>query len=185
MYLPDKTDADLVLAAQAGDADSFLALCERHYAGMVALAAARLRDPHAAEDVAQDTFAKACRSLKQLRDPTRFGPWLAAICRRQIIQHLRRQAAEPPAEPLQQHEVSGPSIESGAPLAFIREVVGKLPEPLLEVVYFRYYADMSYEQIAELLGTTRQTVNGRLRRAKTAIGEQLRRRIGREGVIDE
>lgn len=185
MYLPNKTDADLVLAAQAGDADSFLALCERHHAGVVALAASRLHNAHAAEDVAQETFAKACRSLKQLRDTARFGPWLSSICRRQVIQHFRRRAAEPAYESLDRETPEAPSNERGSQVALVREVVGRLPEPLLEVVYLRYYADMSYEQIAELLGATRQTVNGRLRRAKEAIAKQLQKRIGQEGVIDE
>lgn len=178
------TDAELVLAARVGDADSFLALCERHYAGMVALAAARLRDPDRAEDVVQETFSRVCRHLGQLKDPEQFAPWLAAICRRQVIQALRREASGPTREPLDEDDVAAPASDSDAPVNIVRELVGKLPESLREVVYLRYYSDLSYDQIAELLGTTRQTVNGRLRRAKKIIARALRRRLQHEGVID-
>lgn len=183
--MPLTSDAELVLAAQAGDEDSFLALCERHYAGMVALAAARLRDRDRAEDVVQETFGKVCRYLGQLKEPEKFGPWLAAICRREVIQALRREASDPVAEPLDESQVAASPPTPDTPARLVREIVDKLPDLLKEAIYLRYYSDLSYDRIADLQGTTRQTVNGRLRRAKQEIAKTLRLRLEREGVIDD
>ena len=94
---PEPRDADdesLARRARAGDPPSFEALVVRHHPRLVRYAAQRLRDVHAAEDVAQAAFVSAWRALHQW-DPDRpFLPWLFAICRSRLIDHVRR--APPP-----------------------------------------------------------------------------------------
>ena len=76
-----RPDTALVKAAIKGDADSFTELCRRYYPAMVAVAHSILGDRHLAEDAAQQTLAKAAVKLPQLKKRSKFGSWLAAICR--------------------------------------------------------------------------------------------------------
>ncbi len=79
--MPQRSDLALVEAAMNGDSDGFAELCRRYYPAMVAIAHSVLGDRHAAEDAAQQAFAKAVRKLPQLKKKDKFAGWLAAICR--------------------------------------------------------------------------------------------------------
>ena len=69
----------MVEAAGRGDADAVAGLYERYYAAMVWVAYSVLLDRPLAEDAAQQAFAAACRKIRSLRQPDRFGPWLSEI----------------------------------------------------------------------------------------------------------
>jgi len=87
--LLERSDEDLVEAAQQGQVDSFGALYQRYHNPMVALAYAQLGDKHTAEDAAQEVFAVACRDLGSPRERDKFGAWLGGICRNVCRQMLR------------------------------------------------------------------------------------------------
>lgn len=79
-----------------GDERAWQELCEQHVAGVRAVAHARLRDHHAAEDVVQETMLRAWTRLHQLTDVTRFGAWLKTIAANVAVDHVRRQRATAP-----------------------------------------------------------------------------------------
>src|SRR5690606_29601211 len=68
--------------ARGGDQEAFAAIYDRHARLVRAIAYDATGDLAAAEDVTQETFLKAFRKLRQLRDDDRFVPWLAGIARR-------------------------------------------------------------------------------------------------------
>ena len=76
----ESSDIDLVIAAQAGDLDSFGELGRRYFNTLVAIAYAVLGDHHLAEDAAQEALAKALVKLVTLRQTERFAGWLRRIC---------------------------------------------------------------------------------------------------------
>jgi RNA polymerase sigma-70 factor (ECF subfamily) len=57
----------------------------------------------------------------------------------------------------------------------VREAISKLSASARELVFLRFYDGMSYEQISGVLGISKQTINGRLRRAKKKMAGYLRR----------
>ena len=59
----------------------------------------------------------------------------------------------------------------------VREAVDRLTDDLKEVVYLRYYNGLTYDRIAELLDVPMTTIDGRLRRAKAQLMQELSRRI--------
>ena len=77
----DRLERQLVEDAVGGDIESFGKLCRRYYPAMVAIGYSILADHQLAEDVAQESFARALVNLRNLKDKRRFAPWLAAICR--------------------------------------------------------------------------------------------------------
>ena len=168
------SDTDLVVWAQRGRIDSFTELAGRYYPALLAIAHSVLGDKHLAEDAAQESLAKACSTLRGLRDPERFGRWLARICRNTSVSMLRsrgnlRFVEDLPDRP--DHE------EQGKDLELVREVVRGLPAKYREVIYLRYYDGMTYERISVVLGLSVQALNGRLRRAKDLIRSQLQGKL--------
>ncbi|HEX5414973.1 MAG TPA: bifunctional nuclease domain-containing protein [Chloroflexota bacterium] len=88
-----KDDASLVQAARRGERDAFAALLDRHRRVLVALCRHALGDVSLAEDAAQEAALQAMLNLDRLRDPDRFGAWLAGIglnvCRRWLRHRSR------------------------------------------------------------------------------------------------
>ena len=138
----------------------------------MAVADSILLDHHLAEDAAQEALAHACRQLPRLKRPERFGPWVVAICRnvaKDILRDRRKQRV--PAEDCDPQTPDGRNDRQGEILA---EALQQLPPQLREVVFLRFYNEMSYEQMAQVLGATPQSIDGRLRRAKKRIGKFMK-----------
>jgi len=165
-------DFVLVESAVNGNGDSFTELCRRYYPAMVAIAHSIVGDRHLAEDAAQQAFAKAAVKLPQLTKKSRFGGWVATICRNAARDMLRntkpmRSIEQSPAAPAE----SGKNAASQA----VKEALCSLSASAREVIYLRFYDGMSYEQISAVLGISEQAINGRLRRAKRKLADYLRR----------
>jgi RNA polymerase sigma-70 factor (ECF subfamily) len=168
----------LIAAARAGDLDSFGKLCEHYYAPLVALAYSVLRDHQLAEDAAQEAFARGLVSLRKLKEPAKFAPWLARICRNVAIDMMRNRPSQVSAEGLAQPHDGGVDEST---VQRVREAIARLPVALREVTVLRYYSDCSYEQISAVLGLSKMTINGRLTRAKRKLARYLRR----AGVLED
>ncbi len=167
-HMTNAEDDILVRRALQADPESFGALCRRYYLSLVAVADSILLDHHLAEDAAQEALAHACRQLPRLRKPELFGPWVAAICRNVAKDMLRdRQRQRTPVPDCEaQQEADRPDDRQ---MEIVAEAMQRLPQHLREVVYLRFYNGLSYEQIAGVLGTSQESIDGRLRRAKKRI----------------
>ena len=165
-------DTTLVEAAIDGDPESFTELCRRYYPAMVAIAHSLLGDRHLAEDVAQETFAKAAVKLPQLRQTNKFAGWLATICRNQARDMDRRENGLKTDGEFSGTTAKSQREDSGDA---VRKALKMLTAPARELVYLRYYDGLSYEQISRVLGISEQAINGRLRRAKRKMADYLRR----------
>jgi len=171
--VPKKPDSVLVEAAIGGDADSFTELCRRYYPAMVAIAHSVLGDRDRAEDAAQQGFANAVGKLPQLKNKSKFGGWLAAICRNAALDMARSTEKFGSVDGL---SATAADSHQDGPADAVRDAIGQLSDSAREVIYLRYYEGMSYERICEVLGLSEQAVNGRLRRAKKKIAEYLKRK---------
>ncbi len=167
-------DHILVRRALQADPEGFGQLCRRYYLSLVALADSILLDHHLAEDAAQEALAHACRQLPRLRTPECFGPWVAAICRnvaKDMLREHRRQQALTADCDAQDRD----SRDDGQ-AQMLAEALQRLPQHLREVVYLRFYNEMSYQQMAGVLGASQQSIDGRLRRAKKIIAAFMKAR---------
>jgi RNA polymerase sigma-70 factor (ECF subfamily) len=150
-------DVALALAARRGDRAAFGRLCARHvrFVRGILLARAPRRD---LDDLAQEVFLRALRSVGTLRDATSFGPWLAAIARNAATDRVR---AVPTSElPEDVADASGGDGEGAAILAAIRE----LPETYREALILRLVQGMTGPEIAERMGMTHGSVRVHLHR---------------------
>src|SRR5438105_6017530 len=93
------SDRDVVDRACAGDRAPFAALVDRYQRLVVGVALAITRDRALAEDIGQDTFVTAWKSLGSLDDRARPGPWLAGIARNLANNSMRKSNRRKPLEP--------------------------------------------------------------------------------------
>jgi RNA polymerase sigma-70 factor (ECF subfamily) len=169
----EKTDANLIAAAQKGDAESFSRLCEQYYGPLVAVAYAQLADRDMAEDAAQEALLAAYRGIARLKEPGRFAGWLTSICRNIAIDMVRARAREKHAESVDCSPAPNVSRHESDTVIFVRRIIAELEPGMKEVIYLRYYSRMGYARIAQALGISEEAVNGRLRRARDKIRRQL------------
>ncbi len=178
--MTENTDAILVAAALRGDAESFSRLCEQYYPALVAIAYSRLADRGLAEDAAQEALLAAYRDIGNLKKAGHFAGWLAVICRNIAIDMARARAREKHAGTEDCSPVLSPSCNEDDTIGIVREIILRLEPDMRDIIYLRYYNQMGYGQIAQMLGITEEAVNGKLRRARDTIRRELQRRASME-----
>ena len=174
-------DVDLIQRILSGDESAFTALVEKHRKWIHSLAWREIGDFHAAQEITQDTFIQAHKSLPNLRDPNRFSGWLHVIAKRQCIEWLRRKPmtmqsldAMPEAE-LERLSYARYLEEerSQASTDGLREVVErllqKLPVGERSVMVLHYYKGLTCEEVSALLDVSLNTVKSRLYRARKRL----------------
>jgi RNA polymerase sigma-70 factor (ECF subfamily) len=166
--------ADHILVQQAlkGNTQGFAQLCRRYYPSLVAVAHGLIMDHHTAEDAAQEALAEAATRLGTLKRPERFGAWLTAICRnvaRDMLKEHQRHRREIPVA-----DTTTPAHGDESGKALLYEAIERLSPRLREVLMLRYFNQMTYEQMSNILGLSEQAVNGRLRRAKQKIAVYMK-----------
>ncbi len=172
-----KTDLQLIEAVCNGDVESFGKLAARYYTPIVALAHSKVGDKHLAEDIAQETFVKACFKISELKDKNKFSSWLGKICINVCADSFRRYSIPQPIElssEIESAKKEAEDIEIRDEQQRIKNIIQQLPEKLRQIIYLRYYDGMTYEMIEDVLGISRQAVSGRLRRAKKIIAKKLK-----------
>lgn len=166
-----RSDAQLVHATLAGDREAFGALVDRHRRAVFALALQRGLQPAEAEDVAQEVFIKAYRSLGELKQPDAFARWLYGIAshvgadQARVRQRRHRESGldgldEPAAPP---HDRVTQAL--GEERERILRALGELDEAKRVVITMRYLEGLTPKEIAERLGEPRGTVRSRLHHA--------------------
>jgi RNA polymerase sigma factor (sigma-70 family) len=181
-------DAELVRAAQSGDAAGLGLVLERHQASLYAIALRILGRGPEAKDAVQTTFLIALNGIGRLREPEAVGGWLRGILRNVCLTRLRERRGEVSFE---EHSpgVEGDSFEFSAEeyidrLA-LREWVWaalyRLPEVLRVTAMLRYFGSYSsYGEIAAILGVPVGTVRSRLNQVKVKLAEALLETSGLE-----
>lgn len=170
--MPDESETKLVEAALDGDIESFGKLCQRYYPAIVAVGYSVLADHQLAEDAAQESFARALVNLKNLKNKTKFVPWLAAICRNVAKDMVAIKARRISTYDLSQAARNNNHDDNSSP---IRRAIEQLPVSAKELIVLRYYNGLSYEQIGSVLGISKGTINGRITRAKRKMAKYLKR----------
>ncbi len=180
------SDGELVRQALAGGSAAYEELVRRWAGKILALCHARVRSAHLAEDLAQESLLRAYRALGTLAEPDKFGSWLRGIATRACLDWIKsRQATVVPFTALgEQSRAEDVADWEAAPdelLALEDEnsrllrTVESLPTELREVVMLYYYNDLTYHDLAEMLGVAPATVNARLTRARALLRSRLTR----------
>lgn len=137
-----------------------------------------VRNQELAEDIFQETFVKAIVTIQQGRYTAdgKFGAWLTRIAHNLVIDSFRQERNEntvsndeSEVDLLNNVDLCDDNIEmqmvNDQTLADVRRLVDALPDNQREVVYMRFYQDLSFKEIAEITGVGINTALGRMRYA--------------------
>ncbi len=175
------SDADLVRAAQGGDATSLGLLLERYRASLYGQALGILGYGPQAEDAVHDAFVVALRKIDAVREPAAVGGWLHAVLRNVCLMRLRTGRDEvlfdevrlPTREDPSERSVEE-SIDQLAMREWVWTALSELPEVLRVTAMLRYFGGRcSYEEMAAILGVPVGTVRSRLSQARLRLADAL------------
>ncbi len=166
------SDVELVARCRGGDHDAWRELVERFSRYVYAITQAFRLPQHDAEDVFQDTFARAYERLHTLRDDEAFRPWLASLTRRLCIDRLRAGSREQALEDPDAEAVDDTMDELTEALA-VHEALADLPEHCRDVLDRFFARDESYRTIAEALGLPPGTIASRISRCLARLKERF------------
>ncbi len=173
---------DLVAAAQRGSRDAFGQLYARYLPVVAGFLRRRLRDRGLVEDLTSETFARAWRAIRSVRDQGRdVGAWFLTIARNLVRDHVRshrvqREALTADVEALVDVAValtSTPSVErvvlARLAAAELGRRVAALPAGQREVIWLRFEHGLSARQVAARLGRSEGAVKALQHRAITRL----------------
>jgi len=162
-----------VREAQRGSADALEKLFRAHWPRAYRAALLVVGDAAAAEDIAQESFLAAVRSLDRFDRRRPFGPWLHRIVVNRAIDftRARRLRREIDLARVAEPAVSDRELDSRA--EEIAVALSSLGPEQRAVIVLRYLLEYTPGEIAELLGLPRGTVNSRLRRGLDRLEEGL------------
>ena len=180
------TDADLVTQALAGSQDAYRVLVERHSRPVFNLVARMVREDGVAEELAQDAFVKAFAALRSFDPAYKFSNWILRIAHNVTIDYLRKSKLQVVSidDESSGRDLTDVLADGREPSAFDRAVqrdfrddlelaLARLRPEFRRLVVMRYLEDLSYEDIAEIVGLPLGTVKSHLHRARAALGRLL------------
>jgi RNA polymerase sigma-70 factor (ECF subfamily) len=179
MSRADADDLDLVDVQRVlqGDTAAFAGIVERWQRRLINLAWRYCRDGALAEDMAQDAFLKAFRSLAAFRGDAKFSTWLTAVAINSYRTWIRDRP--PPAVVLDRAVLDAREGDSGQTLdasrrdAIVRRMVTMLPPRYREPMVLYYLNEMDLAETARTLRLPEGTVKARLHRARALLKRRL------------
>ncbi len=172
------TDDMLVALYSKGNDKAFDVLLSRYQGKIFNYIFFIVRNQELAEDIFQETFVKAIVTMQQGRYNAdgKFGAWITRIAHNLVIDSFRQERNEntisndeTEVDLLNDADLCDDNIEmqmvNDQTLTDVRRLVDALPDSQREVVYMRYYQDLSFKEIAEIVGVSINTALGRMRYA--------------------
>jgi RNA polymerase sigma-70 factor (ECF subfamily) len=190
MAKPPDPDAALMLLAKDGDTRAFEQLVEKYKQPIVSLMFRMLHDLSEAEDLAQTVFVRVHQSASRYEVSAKFSTWIFTIARHVCLNEIRRRsrhpaesiecslpdAGEPATRQFEDHKTFTP------PEAFlhreleakIQEALDQLPEKQRLAVLLCRENDLSYEEIARVLGLSLSATKSLIHRARETLKLRLK-----------
>jgi RNA polymerase sigma-70 factor (ECF subfamily) len=169
-------DRVLVLRCQAGDEAAFAELVGRYTPRLCYYLRKMLRDPQDADDALQEVWFDVFKGVSRLADVAAFRAWLYRIARDRASRRLRKH--RPPHQSLDEVEPIQPADETAFTAEDAQRIhvgLDELSAEHREVLLLRYVEDMTYEEIAGVVGCQLGTVRSRLHYARCALRLVLER----------
>jgi RNA polymerase sigma-70 factor, ECF subfamily len=179
VYLMPEPEDDVMCVARClrGDASAFEPIVRRYQRVLFSLAHRMLGDYEDALDATQNAFIRAYEGLDGYDPQRRFFSWIYRIVVNECLNVRRaRRPRESLEESIEEPASAGPlqAVEHLEQSASIDRALAKLPEDQRLVVVLRHFADLSYAEIADVVGTPEKTVKSRLFEGRQRLGALLR-----------
>jgi len=175
--LKASADCDLIESFLSGNQKCFETIVRRHQSRVYSTAMLVVRDKYVAEDILQETFLKFFKVLMEGKytHQDKLLPYLLRVSHNLAVDYLRKYSRTPVITSVNGKEIfnflnigeefSFDSFDRDIEKERLKWAISKLPEKHREILLLRYFADMSYKEISEMLGLNLNTCLGRMRYA--------------------
>jgi RNA polymerase sigma factor (sigma-70 family) len=176
------TDESLVMYSLGGDRDAFCQIVDRYQNLLCSLAYSSVGQVQLSEDLAQETFIEAWKSLANLEDPNKLKAWLCGILRFRVSAHFRKSSKQPSDladEYTQDNEVVDQNSEleqkhiNQQQQDLMWQVLSEIDETYREPLVLFYRQQQSIEKVASELDLSTDTVKQRLSRGRKLLKEAM------------
>ena len=179
------SDSKLVSLYENGNAEAFEELVNRHKSRIYTSIYLIVKDTYLAEDLLQETFIKAIRTIREnrYREEGKFLPWIMRIAHNLAVDHFRKEKRYPTviledgSKVFNTLEFSEDSAESLQIVKDtherLKEFIKDLPDAQREVLVMRQYMQLSFQEIAETTNVSINTALGRMRYALINLRKKM------------
>ena len=134
----------------------------------------RTHNSDLAEELTQETFYQAIRTIDRYDESCQLSTWLCAIAKNQLITYQRK---HPPTESLEDYDIEIRSAESDAlndmGKVELMKRLHECPEPFREILYLRIFGDLSFKEIGEIMGQSENWARVTFYRGKEKLRKDL------------
>jgi RNA polymerase sigma-70 factor (ECF subfamily) len=185
-------DSDLVSKTLQGDMNAFGELVDRYKHMVFTLACRILRNREDAEEVAQDTFVKAFKSLNSFLGDAKFSTWLYKIAYYHSLDQLKKQKraldtvsmeSKIPTDLHVLNEVLA-ELEQQDRSQLVKAAIDKLTEEDAAIITLFYFEDLSIREISEIVLLSPQNIKVRLFRGRKQLANLLNTSLLKEKVTN-
>lgn len=173
-----------------GRQELYALLVQRHQNFAFTLALRYVGNREEAEELAQDAFVKAYRSLADFRGQARFSTWLYTIVHHTCLSHLRKNKGPVVSVDPERMSQLGHTTASGSSASartddrsrrhWIEKAIARLPETDARIITLFYQAEQQVDEIGRILGMTPSNVKVRLFRARQKLRDILKQHLAHE-----
>lgn len=174
-------DAELVAEIKAGNSAALAEVIELYQKKVYSSAYAIVGNSPDAMDIAQDTFIRAWDRIGTWRGEAGLSPWLCRIAANLALDFLRKNKRVVPVAEIKYNKDVQPSAEADMLRAEtksqLNQAVVALPQKYRKLIVLRHSSEMSYQEMADLLGLSLSQVKNRLLRARQLLQKDLKGRV--------
>jgi RNA polymerase sigma-70 factor (ECF subfamily) len=183
-------DAALMLRVKSGDDAAFAELVDKYKQPVMNLVYRNLRDATEAEDLAQNVFVQVHKSAHRYQATARFSTWLFTIARNLCLNEIRRRSRHPadsldaahqenedqPARQFEDHKTFLPTenILQHELEAKVESAMAELPETQRTAILLCRQDELSYEEIAEVIGCSLSATKSLIHRGRETLKQKLK-----------
>jgi RNA polymerase sigma-70 factor (ECF subfamily) len=182
-------DNEIISRVLRGEQSAFAELVTRYQSYVFTLTLRMIKSREDAEEVAQDVFIKAYRSLADFRGEAKFSTWLYTITNTTCITFLRKKKPDVRSldnekifEMAENHDAgfSASLVEQKSRVNMVNEAIALLNPDDAVVITLFYKSEQNLEEIGKILGLEPNTVKVRLHRARARLREKMEKNFSEE-----
>lgn len=183
--MENKDDWYYIRKVLDGDPDAFAPLVEKYKTMAYNISLKIVRHPEDAEEITQDSFIKAYRSLRGFKGDARFSTWLYRIVYNSSVSHLRKKQRTIKPDNGDREVVNLPDTDHDSQneefmASALKRAVDELPELERTMIMLYYYEESGIDDIASVTGLSVSNVKVRLFRVRKKLHDQMQQLMKRE-----
>ncbi len=183
------SDIELIVQTLSGDQSAYACLVKRHQRFVFTLALRFAKNREDAEEIAQDCFIKAYRSLASFKQESKFSTWLYTIVYTTAMTAMRKKRVDTPSIDDEETHIQIENTSSGYDVNnaenksrsfYVDQAISQLTPDDATIITLFYKGEQSLEEIAQTLGIEANSVKVKLFRARQRLKEKLERNLKHE-----